>query len=204
MSMLLVAPASVSAQQAGTNLGTGNFPLGVTVMVSADVPVDKWTETQSFSGKNAAQAQRFSAALRAQGLPAEDVTVVPVQPSAIALLGARAVPAVVVSGDSALFARVAAEARAHGMQGDTPQMTPADPQTLYNRAVALAVERGRVTAEAVAAADHQHVGRLVNFVPSPLEMAKQIAQATPAGAFLATGDSTKVSATGIAMFELVP
>jgi uncharacterized protein YggE len=185
-------------------LGTGNFPVGVTVMVSADVPVEKWLETQSFNAKSKAQAERFAAALRAQGVPSQDITTLPVQTTELALLGTLAATTVVVSADPAVFARVAREARSYGMRGDTPQMTPADAQALYNQAVALAIERGRATAQAIAAADHQHVGRLLNFVPSPVELAKQLAAAVPAAALMAVGDTTKVTATGIATFELVP
>lgn len=202
--LLAIVPVSAYAQQTNANLGTGSFPTGITVMVSADVPVDKWLERQSFSGKSNAQIEQFSAELRLHGVPAEDITVLPVQPTAIAILGSVAAATVVISGEPALFSRIAQQAHAHGMRGDPPQIVPADPQTLYNKAVALAVERGRDTAQAIAAADHQHVGRLLNFVPSPFEMAKQIAQATPAGAFLSMGDTTKVNATGIATFELVP
>lgn len=199
MGLFLGLSAPAYAQQAANaNIGLGSVPPGITVMVTGSVPVDTWVETASFDAKSATKAEQFADALRGAGVPPAGISV---QPTVVFGVSAWAITARFAPSVSA---RVAQLARAHGITQNQLQMEPADPQALYERAVTLAIEQGRKTATAIAAADRQHIGRLLNFVPSPIEMAKQLASSTlAASAFTSAADGT-VSAYGIATFELSP
>ena len=193
-----VIPAN--AQQVGANANLGSFPAGITVMVTGSVRVTQWDEVASYrAAKGKQQAQDFAAALRATGTPAGEITVLPEQNQFYSRSGSTV--QVTFSPDES--ERISKIARSKGVLQTQTSFIAVDAQALYDRALALAIQNGRTQALAIAAADHQHVGRLLNFIPSPLEMAKQMASATIAGLPFESESSGQVTATGIATFELI-
>lgn len=190
-----------SAQQVSANANLPGLPAGISVMVTATVPVEKWLENASFTGpQGQSQAERFVAAVEAAGVPSSEVTIIPDENFLFSRTNPS--PTVQLTYAASLAGRVSQ--LAHSLRMTQLQMhpLPADAQELYDRALALAVQDGRMKAGAIASADRQHVGRLLNFLPSPLEMAKQLASSRLSAFANATDGG--VTASGIATFELIP
>jgi hypothetical protein len=196
--LTVVFSAPANAQQVNSTIGASNVPAGVTVLVSAAVPVSAWIDSVTYSTKSESEADKFAQRLRDAGVSPADIAIVPI--------ASYAGPQTNVTAkfSPALWPRIEDLARTENLNQQQFTTEPANEQDLYNRALALAIENGRKAAAAIAAADHQHIGRLLNYVPSPVEMAKQMAAAAPAGLLMAGGSSATITANGIATFQLVP
>ncbi|HEY8313207.1 MAG TPA: SIMPL domain-containing protein [Candidatus Baltobacteraceae bacterium] len=104
------------------------------------------------------------------------------------------------------IARVQAIATEHGAKaspfGAVTFVLPNEPE-LYKGAAASAIAQARERATAIAAANGQKIGPLLNWAPSPLDLLKQAAATinpfAPGAAGLAT-----VSVSGTATFKLLP
>lgn len=200
--LLAGLPATARAQQATADMGINRFPAGITVIATADVPVASWLERASFtSPQGLGEARRFADALTAAGVSSQEVTIVP---SAAGSLFAGSGTTVTVTTPPDVYSHVLQIARARRLKASPVQMVPANAQDLYDRALVEAIANSRTSAQAIAGADHQHVGRLLNFMPSPADFARQLAQSTIAGQFFTSVNDGTVTASGLATFALVP
>lgn len=218
-----LAAEPVSAQQS-LNGSTAPMPPGITVTGTGSVPVGSWLAVVTFSNSAAkspssasiaftqAATQRFTKAVEGLGVTQDNIVVVPdAEPSGMTrLLQPNSGPTaqVTVTAPLTMLEKIRAIAKQGNVGTESSlQMTPADGEALYEQAEALAIKQARAKAEAIATADHQHVGRLINFAPSQLDLVREAASGGSGGMLAAMFGSTSngmVSASGLATFELVP
>jgi uncharacterized protein YggE len=125
---------------------------------------------------------------------------------------------IAVRPEDANHAIAAAKSAGAAASASTPvDIIARDPQALQTEALANATKLARTRAEAVAAADGRHVGRLLDVTPSPAEIAKDVAaSATGAlgplmaaiqartGAAGAKTAGASATAEAVFTFELLP
>jgi uncharacterized protein YggE len=214
--LFAVCPIASPAQVAATP-GTP----GITVVATGSAPVRDWVEEieiryapvaqgdAAFAACTAAIAG-LDAAVRALGLPSATVTASvtryespagnPPTPIAIAQLRVTA----------AQTGRLLAAMQKAGWRASPPQLEPSDPQAAHDAAYAAAVVDARRRAEAIAAADGRHVGKLVSVQPSVTDYFStlmsslgSLASVLNRGGFAPPANST-ITQTGSFTFELLP
>lgn len=216
---ILAAPAE--AQQNPFQASAGSPP-GITVVCSGSVPVGAWLAAVTFSAQSVkspstssiaftqSAMQTFRKAVEALGVSPGNIIVMPAsEPSALERMLAQAqgpTAQVTVTVPLAMLDKVRASAKQANVGTETRlRMTAANGEALYEQAEALAVQQARAKAQAIAAADHEHVGRLVNFAPSQIDLMKEAAESGGIlGAMFGNASTGMVTAGGLATFEIVP
>lgn len=199
---LFAAPAS--AQQTSASLNAGQLPAGISVIGTGSVRVAAWLQTNHFTARSAQAAESFENAVTAAGLPTEAVVVTPTDTGF--LTKTSTVFDVAVTARLDLVPRLQTLARSHDLTvSQATELLPADAAALYQRALGLAVQDARQEAEAIAAADNQHIGKMINFMPSPGELARNLAAGSLAVALMGNSAGPGyVGASAIVTFALVP
>ncbi len=217
--ILLIAlmPTPLAAQQIDASAKLNGIPAGITVNARGSVPVTSWLEFVPFvsvppGNRETTQgsmldAKAFAQAAREAGVAADQLTVSPGAESSFAE-GNPSGAVVTVTAQPDVFAKLRAIARRHGLAASeqAAEYVPADTGTLYRRALEIAIDNAREIAQGIAAADHQHVGRLLNFVSEPFESARQLTRgASPSETrYAAESQEGMVTASGIATLALRP
>ncbi|HET7815773.1 MAG TPA: SIMPL domain-containing protein [Candidatus Baltobacteraceae bacterium] len=222
--VMACAAAPAIAQQSSLTDSASPLPPGITVSGSGSVPVGSWLAVVTFSNTAAktpssasiaftqSATQHFTKAVEALGITQENIIVVPdAEPSGLTrLMQPNSAPTaqVRVTAPLAMLEKIRTLAKQGNVGSESSlQMTPADGEVLFEQAEALAVKQARAKAEAIAAADHQHVGRLINFTPSQFDLIKDAAAGASGGMLGAMFGNTSngmVTASGLATFQLIP
>ncbi len=219
LSFLLCAasllPASALAQQSGP------YPNGITVIASGTAQVTDWVEqidlryTPPAAGGDAYEACKgavahLSGAMHDAGLPESALVTSAVEyvgfaggaPTPVAFARLRLAPAD--------LGRVVAAVTKDGWRtSGTPDLQPRDPVAAADAAYRAALVTARARAEAIAAADGRHVGKLLNVQPGVTDylgsmMTGLTALAQTFGRGLVTESAPQVTQTGTFTFELAP
>ncbi len=193
--MLAMVHAAVAAPANVDVNARTDLPPGITVEAKATAhPTATLTSGSfGFSGR-AAVMRRSATAFRAALLNAG------VQPSQITLSWPARARVVSAPGS---FEQILALARAnHAFFNDDAVTIPADYEATYRDALRQVVEIARTRAEVVAAASHEHLGRLISFQPGPFSLAESMPM-NSLSAF-AGGSEGDVVADGLATFEILP
>lgn len=207
---LLVALALVSlctTPALADSVAAPTLPLGVTIYASASATttdVDA-SFTATKTAKTAAAGAAVLAAAKADAGPAtiED------QGVAQTMMGGS-VETVKVSGGPADVKAARSKLQKDGFSATSIAMVARDLPALQAEAYRKATRAARALAEAAAAADGRHVGRLVNIAPSPMAMlgglTDMLDKLPQMQAVMAEGTAASASATasGYYTFELLP
>ena len=215
----ILAAALFVALTAGVAVADGSpgvlpsFPVGVTVYVTASATTTdvtaSWTTTKT--AKNAGQAATALAAAKAAA--GAEATVVDMGSPESMMMGmemAGSGETVRITLGAADVAAVRAKLKSAGFVNGNTSYIARDLDALRGSALASATKSARVQAEAAAAADGRHIGRLLNVSPSPMAMLQDVTSMlsnVPQAAAL-FGGAGRGSATsfvsGYYTFELLP
>ncbi len=186
---------------------TPTLPVGVTVYVNASASttdVDAWF-TATKTAKNAAAGVAVLASAKA----AAGTTTVEDQGVGQTMMGGS-VETVKVSGAPGAVASVRSKLQSTGFTATAVSTVARDPEGLRAEAYAKATKAARVLAEAAAAADGRHVGRLLNVMPSPMAILGDLTDMfgkVPQVQMMLDGGSAASASTAVSgyyTFELVP
>ncbi len=211
----LLLPANARAQQSGP------YPTGITVIASGTAQVTDWVEqidlryapspsdADAFEACKAAVA-RLAGALHDAGLPESALVTSAVEyvgfaggsPTPVAFARLRLAPA-------DLGHVVAAVAKGGWKTTGTPDLQPRDPVAASDAALRAALVSARARAEAIAAADGRHVGKLLNVQPGVTDYLGSMltgltALAQTFGHGMVTESAPQVTQSGTFTFELTP
>jgi uncharacterized protein YggE len=212
-----LAPLAARAQQAA---GASAYPTGVTVVATGTAEVTEWVEqidlrfsppaaSADAYGACAAAVGKLNDAVRDAGQPSSAIVTSAVEytslmggsPAPIALARLRLSPA-------DLSRVLAATGKAGWKTSGTPELDPRDPAAAADAAYRKALSIARARAEAIAAADGRHVGRLLNVQPSPADyLSSMMAGFVNLAQRFGQGETQSVptvSQTGTFTFELTP
>ncbi|MDQ2993071.1 MAG: hypothetical protein M3R30_09680 [Candidatus Eremiobacteraeota bacterium] len=186
---------------------TPTLPVGVTVYVNASASttdVDAWF-TATKTAKNPSAGLGVLAAAKA----AAGSTAVEDQGVAETMMGGS-VETVKLSGAPGAVASARSKLQSAGFTSTAVSTVARDPDALRAEAYGKATKSARMLAEAAAAADGRHVGRLLNVVPSPMallgDLTGMFGKVPQVQMMLDGGSAASASASvsGYYTFELVP
>ncbi|MHB1770042.1 MAG: hypothetical protein ACYCPH_03115 [Minisyncoccota bacterium] len=186
---VLLLPAASDAQQTTSNTPTV-FPVGITVVASGTFTATDVLNVYTVMPKKGANAAALMRDLKAAGLG----------PSSLQRIFLTVVVRAAPARDAAVRSAIA---RAGWKVQGEPTSEPADAEAASRAALAVAVHNARLNAEAIARADHRHVGKLLNVEPSPGDYLKSLAGFNPMAA-IESPQGPQVTATEIFTFALLP